>query len=74
MNRTIRLVALIALLSGGSSMVNAGDKTTMRAWNKLTPEEEQVIVQKGTEAPFTGRFEKFKNSGTYVCRRCGAAL
>ena len=74
MNGMIRLVALIALLSGGSNATTAGDKTTMSAWNKLTPKEEQIIIQKGTEAPFTGRFEKFKDSGTYVCRRCGAAL
>jgi peptide methionine sulfoxide reductase msrA/msrB len=41
---------------------------------KLTPEEEKVIVQKATEAPFSGKFYAFNEKGTYVCKRCGAAL
>ena len=43
-------------------------------YRTLTPEEERVIVHKGTEAPFTGEYEKFNGKGTYVCKRCGAAL
>jgi peptide methionine sulfoxide reductase msrA/msrB len=42
--------------------------------NKLTPEEERVIVHKMTEMPFTGEYEKNFKPGTYVCRRCGAPL
>lgn len=41
---------------------------------KLTPEEEKVIVDKGTERPFTGKYNNFKEDGTYVCKRCGASL
>ena len=40
----------------------------------LTPEEKRVIVDKGTEAPFTGRYYKHSEDGTYVCRQCGAPL
>ena len=43
-------------------------------FNKLTPEEEQVIVNKGTEMPFTGKYYAFWEKGTYVCKRCGAKL
>jgi len=43
-------------------------------WRKLTPEEEAVIVHKATERPGSGSYEKQKEPGTYVCRRCGAAL
>ena len=43
-------------------------------YRKLTPEEERVIVDKGTEAPFTGQYEKTTAKGTYVCKRCGAPL
>jgi methionine-R-sulfoxide reductase len=43
-------------------------------YRKLTKEEEQVIVNKGTEAPFTGKYFAFWEKGTYVCKRCGAAL
>jgi peptide methionine sulfoxide reductase msrA/msrB len=42
--------------------------------NPLTPEEERVIVYKGTEAPFTGEYWNFRGKGVYVCRRCGAPL
>ncbi len=42
--------------------------------NKLTPEEERVIVHGGTEPPFTGEYDDFWEEGTYVCRRCGAPL
>lgn len=43
-------------------------------FNDLTKAESSVINNKGTEAPFTGKYDKFKEKGTYVCRKCGAAL
>lgn len=43
-------------------------------YNELTPEEEKVILHKGTEAPFTGALLDNKAKGTYVCRRCNAPL
>jgi methionine-R-sulfoxide reductase len=42
--------------------------------NKLSPEEEEVIVRKGTERPFSGEYERNFRLGTYVCRRCEAPL
>lgn len=43
-------------------------------FNKLTPDEERVIVHKGTEAPYTGEYENFFREGTYLCRRCETPL
>ncbi|MBN7798525.1 bifunctional methionine sulfoxide reductase B/A protein [Parahaliea mediterranea] len=43
-------------------------------WKPLSPEEHRVIVDKGTEAPFSGEYNDFFASGTYVCRRCEAPL
>jgi len=43
-------------------------------YNDLSKGESYVINNKGTEAPFTGKFVRNKESGTYVCRKCGAAL
>ena len=43
-------------------------------FNKLTPKEEMVIVNKGTEMPFTGEYNDFFKDGIYTCRRCGAPL
>ena len=43
-------------------------------YNKLTPQEEDVIESKGTEAPFTGEYDDFFEDGVYICRRCNAPL
>ncbi len=43
-------------------------------YKKLTPEEEQVIIYKGTEAPFSGKYNDFYDKGLYLCKRCGKAL
>ena len=42
--------------------------------NELTPEEKHVILDKGTEAPFTGEYVNNKQTGVYVCRQCEAPL
>jgi len=41
---------------------------------KLTKEEEQVIIYKATEMPFTGEYEDFFEKGTYHCKHCNAPL
>lgn len=43
-------------------------------WNELNAEEMRVIVNKGTEMPFTGEFNRHKVPGVYICRRCEAPL
>jgi peptide-methionine (R)-S-oxide reductase len=43
-------------------------------YNKLTPEQERIIVDKATEAPFTGEYDNFYEDGTFICRRCNASL
>jgi peptide methionine sulfoxide reductase msrA/msrB len=43
-------------------------------YNDLSKAESSVINNKGTERPFTGRFTKYSEKGTYVCKKCGAAL
>lgn len=47
---------------------------TKENWNALTPEEERVIIHKGTEMPFTGEYNNFKSKGIFVCRQCEAEL
>ncbi|WP_462264836.1 methionine-R-sulfoxide reductase [Mucilaginibacter sp.] len=43
-------------------------------YNKLTPEEERVILYKGTERPFTGALLNNKVEGVYLCKRCNNPL
>lgn len=44
-------------------------------WKKvLSPEQYYIARQKGTERPWTSRFEGFKEVGTYYCAACGNAL
>lgn len=42
--------------------------------NKLNALEEYVILQKGTEARFSGIYNDFYEKGTYICRQCEAPL
>ena len=42
--------------------------------HKLTSEEEKVILFKGTERPFSGKYNDFSEKGTYICKQCGSPL
>ena len=57
-----------------SSMSEEGFSQEKLKFYDLTKAESNVINNKGTEAPFTGKYVKNKESGTYVCKKCGAAL
>lgn len=46
----------------------------IKDYNTLTPEEEYVIVHKGTERPFSGEYEDHQEAGIYACKRCNAPL
>jgi methionine-R-sulfoxide reductase len=47
----------------------------MTEYNSLTPDEQRVILNKGTEMPFTGKYtDHFEPGGHYVCKQCDARL
>ena len=50
------------------------NKTLNTKYNPLTTEEAAVILNKGTERPFTGKYTDFSGKGTYVCKQCNAPL
>ena len=43
-------------------------------YKELTPAEAQVIINKGTERAFSGKYDKYDAPGTYQCKRCSAEL
>ena len=67
------LMLALAGCSQNQHQAATTNKTNMK-FKQLTPDEERVIVQKGTEAPYTGKYEKFTENGTYACKRCGTPL
>lgn len=68
----MKIVLLILFFLLNSSTVLSQGKRMK--YNKLTLEEEQVIIHKGTEQPFSGKYNDHKAKGTYVCKRCNAPL
>ncbi len=61
---SVILIGFLIVLGKGKSM----------NYNKLTPEEESVIIKKGTERPFSGQYYQNKDQGIYFCRQCNAPL
>lgn len=54
-------------------MKNLPDKE--EEWKgKLTPEEYRIMREKGTEAPFSGKYVNTKTAGVYKCKACGNEL
>jgi peptide methionine sulfoxide reductase msrA/msrB len=79
MKKNVLIVLLLAfagfvLLNGGEKDMNENQKVEKSTFKKLSPEEERVIVHKGTEMPYTGKYDKFFEKGTYKCKRCGTPL
>ncbi len=60
------------LISGGCGEVSA--QKQKRVMKQLTQEEKHVIIDKGTERPFSGKYYNNTEKGTYICRQCGAPL
>ena len=69
--KRINIIAVLILLF---QLTGCTQHKQPMKFRNLTPEEERVIVHKGTEAPFSGKYEKFSQKGTYTCKHCGAPL
>ena len=71
----IQIFLLMLILPGMNGCTqNMADESVNPYYRPLTPQEERVMVDKGTERPFTGKYDKFYEEGIYVCKRCGAEL
>lgn len=58
----------------GQNTSKMKDSNSDKSFNQLTPQEERIILYKGTEMPFTGKYYKHKEPGSYICKRCNAPL
>jgi peptide-methionine (R)-S-oxide reductase len=72
----LAMLFLVASVPGNAQEHKAVKKTIMdpEKYNKLTQFERYVILQKGTERPWTGKYVDHKEKGVYVCRQCNAPL
>jgi len=65
-------IALVTLM--GMWQLSIAQNSRKMEYNKLTPQEEKVLLFKVTDRPFTGDYYLKKDVGTYICRRCNAPL
>lgn len=69
MQRTVWLLCLMT-----AWLVAEELKPWTATLNSLTPFEKYVIIDKGTERPFSGKYVHTKEDGTYTCKVCNAPL
>lgn len=72
--RIVVIVLITLICIACNTNIKQEDKNESYSMNTLTNEEKRVILNKGTEAPFSGKYCDSKEVGTYTCRQCGTAL
>lgn len=76
MKKICCLLFILTGIFGMPTQTGFGEESGMTDlnFNPLTSEEEEVMIHKGTEAPFSGKYTDFSLKGSYHCRRCNALL
>ncbi len=71
------MLAIVSITAGQITLGQTTGQTTImdpKQYNALSAMEEFVILRKGTEQPWSGKFVKHREDGTYVCKQCNAPL
>lgn len=71
---TIGFLIISNIIACQTEKINPATIMSDKKYNSLTKEEERVIVYKGTEYPFTGKYNNHYENGVYLCRRCETPL
>ena len=66
----IRIFLLLFIFQSSFSQ----DLQSKDYFKKLTSKERKIIVDKGTERPYTGKYNNHYKKGTYVCKACSNPL
>ena len=76
MKKNLLITTVLIILCNVVSCQTEKNSTKMsdKKYNSLTAEEERIIVNKGTEYPFSGEYNNHYETGVYVCRRCETPL
>ena len=64
----------ISSCQGQSNSTKTNKKVKENNYRKLTAEEERVLIHKGTEYPYTGKYNSFKDKGIFNCKQCNIPL
>lgn len=64
----------VLVCAAAAAALLSKDREDMKRYRELTPFEESVIIDRSTEAPFSGEYVNEFSEGVYFCRQCGAAL
>ena len=71
---TIGFLIISNIIACQTENIKPASIMSEKKYNSLTKEEERVIVYKGTEYPFTGKYNNHYENGVYLCRRCETPL
>ncbi|MGV8090294.1 MAG: methionine-R-sulfoxide reductase [Mangrovibacterium sp.] len=69
-----KIVVIMLFMINLTAYTQEKPKTMKVDDTKLTEFEKYVILEKGTEPPFSGKYDDFHEEGTYICKRCRTPL
>ena len=75
MKKTITFLTLLIEILFSSSLYSQNQQVKKKDFfSELNFKERNIIVNKGTERPFSGKYNDFFDEGTYVCKACNNPL